>query len=66
MHRCHCSGLCLVLSSECGSVTTLTFYHLEHVHMECVKIRGGCGSGLEPASSYQKVAGLIPLVCMSK
>ena len=25
-----------------------------------------CGSGLEPASCYQKVAGLISLVCMSK
>ena len=27
---------------------------------------GGCGSGVEAVSCYQKVAGLIPLVCMLK
>ena len=26
----------------------------------------GCGSEIEPASSYRKVAGPIPLICMSK
>ena len=26
----------------------------------------GCSSGVEPTSCYQKVASLIPLVCMSK
>ena len=27
---------------------------------------GRCGSGVETASCYRKVAGLIPVVCMSK
>lgn len=27
---------------------------------------GDCGSGAQPVSCYLKVAGLIPLVCMSK
>ena len=27
---------------------------------------GSCGSGVEPTSCYWKVAGWIPLVCMSK
>ena len=27
---------------------------------------GGCVSGVEPAACYHKVAGSIPLVCMSK
>ena len=30
------------------------------------KQMGGCGSGVEPVSCYQKVAGLIPLICMLK
>ena len=29
-------------------------------------ILGSCGSGVEPASYYLKVGGLIPLACMSK
>ena len=29
-------------------------------------LRDVCGSGVEPAPCYRKVAGLIPLVCMSK
>ena len=30
------------------------------------KDQGGCVSGVEPASRYRRVAGLIPLVCMWK
>ena len=40
---------------------TTQYYEL---YMFC--IMGGCGSGLEPASCYLKVTGLITLICISK
>ena len=40
---------------------------MQWLHLSRQKVattdRGGCGSGVEPASCYHKVAGLIPLVC---
>ena len=42
----------------------------KHPHGECQVVMflkwPSCGSGVEPVSCYQKVTGLIALVCMSK
>ena len=58
---CLQSPFCSWGMAECYDVTVkLTFADL--LAIKCHH----CGSGVEPTSCYLKVAGLIPLVCMSK
>ena len=42
------------------------FFHVWKISPEMFSSEGGCGSGVEPASCYQKVTGSTPLVCMLK